>query len=156
MSRDALLAAQAEALGHRFDGEIRTGGNYTPVVRDGTLLYVSGQVPRVGTEVVVTGAVGGEVSLAQAQVGARICVLRALTLVQRALGTLDAVQAVPRMTVYVRCTPEFTQHSEVADAASAILHTVFGSAGAHARSAVGVLQLPKGAAVELELTVSAR
>jgi enamine deaminase RidA (YjgF/YER057c/UK114 family) len=155
MTRDARFQAEANALGHSFDGEIKIGGNYVPVVRDGHQIFISGQVPRVGNTVVVTGAAGADVDLAQAQVAAKICAMRALALLQRSLGTLDKVRAILRITVYVRCAADFTQHSEVADAASEIFHRVLTEAGAHTRTSVGVLQLPKGATVELDLIASA-
>jgi enamine deaminase RidA (YjgF/YER057c/UK114 family) len=123
-------------------------------VRDGHQIFISGQVPRVGNTVVVTGAAGADVDLAQAQVAAKICAMRALALLQRSLGTLDKVRAILRITVYVRCAADFTQHSEVADAASEIFHRVLTEAGAHTRTSVGVLQLPKGATVELDLIAS--
>jgi enamine deaminase RidA (YjgF/YER057c/UK114 family) len=154
MTRDARFQAEANALGHSFDGEIKVGGNYVPVVRDGHQIFISGQVPRVGNTVVVTGAAGAEVDLAQAQTAAKICAMRALALLQRSLGTLDKVRAILRITVYVRCAADFTQHSEVADAASEIFHRVLTEAGAHTRTSVGVLQLPKGATVELDLIAS--
>jgi enamine deaminase RidA (YjgF/YER057c/UK114 family) len=112
---------------------------------------VSGQIPRVGDQVVATGRAGAEVSLEQARAAARISTLRALALLQRALGSLDQVDRILRITVYVQCTADFTQHSEVADAASDLLHTVLGEAGIHARTSIGVYQLPKNATVELEL-----
>ena len=151
MSRDTQFTQAAAALGYSFDGEIKIGGNYVPLVRDGHTVYLSGQIPRVGNEVVVTGRAGGDVPLAQAQLAAKICVMRALALLQRALGSLDAVRAVLRITVYVQCTPDFTQHSEVADGASDLLFAILGSAGAHTRTSVGVLQLPKNATVELDV-----
>lgn len=149
--RDARFAEAAAALGHRFDGEIRIGGNYVPLVRDGQTVHVSGQIPRVGTEVIVTGRAGADVTLERAQHAAQICVMRALALLQRELGSLERVRTVLRITVYVQCTPEFTQHSEVADGASALLFSILDRAGAHARTSVGVLQLPKNATVELDL-----
>lgn len=153
-SRDTTFAATASGLGLSPDGEIRGGGNYALVVRDGNTLYVSGQVPRVGEVVQVTGRAGADVSLEQAQHAARICVLRAVALLRRELGSLDAVRAVPRMNVYVQSGERFTQQSEVADAASAILHSIFGAAGRHARTSVGVYQLPKNATVEIDLVAS--
>ncbi|MDA8444841.1 RidA family protein [Paracidovorax valerianellae] len=152
MSCDARFDETAQALGHRFDGELKIGGNYVPLVRDGRHLYLSGQIPRVGDTVVVTGAVGAQVPLERAQHAAKVCVMRALALLQRSLGTLDAVRAVPRITVYVQSAPDFTQQSEVADAASQVLFHVLGpTAGAHTRTSVGVLQLPKNASVEVDL-----
>lgn len=151
MSRDARFKEQADALGYSFDGEIKIGGNYVPLVRDGRHVYLSGQIPRVGDTVVATGAAGADATLAQAQVAAKVCALRALALLQRALGSLDAVQAILRITVYVQSAPAFTQQSEVADGASEVLFTVLGEAGAHTRTSVGVLQLPKNATVEVDL-----
>jgi enamine deaminase RidA (YjgF/YER057c/UK114 family) len=151
MSRDEQFTKEAAALGYSFDGEIKIGGNYVPLVRDGTHIYVSGQIPRVANTVVVVGAAGTEVSLAQAQVAAKVCVMRALALLQRSLGSLEHVRAIPRITVYVQSAQTFTQQSEVADGASEILFGVLGPAGAHSRTSVGVFQLPKNATVEVDL-----
>ena len=158
MSRDARFEEQAQALGYRFDGEIKIGGNYVPLVRDGHHVYLSGQIPRVGDTVVVTGAAGAGAgaSLADAQKAAKVCAMRALALLQRAVGSLDAVQSILRITVYVQSAPTFTQQSEVADGASEVLFAVLGDAGAHTRTSVGVLQLPKNATVEVDLIASVR
>lgn len=154
MSADQRFSDAAAALGHSFEGEIRVGGNYVSVVRDDTTFYVSGQVPRVGREVVVTGSVGAEVSLAQARVGAQICAMRALAILQRELGSLEKVRRVLRITVFVQSAAGFTQQSEVADGASQLLHAVLGERGRHARTSAGVIQLPKNASVELDLIAS--
>ena len=158
MSRDARFEEQAQALGYRFDGEIKIGGNYVPLVRDGHHVYLSGQIPRLGDTVVVTGAAGAGAgaSLADAQKAAKVCAMRALALLQRAVGSLDAVQSILRITVYVQSAPTFTQQSEVADGASEVLFAVLGDAGAHTRTSVGVLQLPKNATVEVDLIASVR
>ena len=155
MSRDALFRQAAEAQGFAPDGEIRVGGDYVALLRDGSTLYVSGQVPRIGSTVVVTGRAGADVALHEAQRAARVCALRALALLQRELGSLDGVRQVLRLTVYVQSAPDFTQHSEVADAASALLREVLGPAGVHTRTSVGVYQLPKNATVELDLIAAA-
>lgn len=154
MTRDSRFQFEAELLGHSFDGEIKIGGNYVPIVRDQDQIFVSGQVPRVGNVVVITGAAGSDVDLARAQIAAKICVMRALALLQRSLGTLDKIKAIQRITVFVRSASDFTQQSEVADGASEVLFRVFGVAGVHTRTSVGVLQLPKGATVEIDLTAS--
>jgi len=153
-SRQAALDHAIARLGHSFEGEIRIGGHYVPVVHEGNVAYVSGQVPRVGDSVVVTGRVGSEVALAQARHAAEICTVRALLLLRQSLGSLDDVKRVLRVGVFTQCTPDFTQASEVADAASDLLHAVLGEAGRHARTSVGVYQLPKNASVELEMTVA--
>lgn len=154
-TRESRFQAIAARLGHRFDGEIKVGGHYAPVVRHGAEVYVSGQVPRVGSSLVLTGRVGTELTLTQAQTAAGICVMRALALLRQSLGSLDAIGRVLRMTVYVQCSPDFTQLSEVADGASDLLHEVLGEAGVHTRTSVGVYQLPKNAPVELDLIAAA-
>ncbi|MDR7376268.1 enamine deaminase RidA (YjgF/YER057c/UK114 family) [Rhodoferax ferrireducens] len=153
---DQRFQHAATALGYSFDGEIKIGGNYVPLLRNGRDVYISGQIPRVDSTVVVTGRAGADVDLAQAQHAAKVCAMRALALLQRALGSLDQVAAVLRITVYVQCSADFTQHSEVADGASEILYQVLGPSGAHTRTSVGVLQLPKNATVELDMVACAR
>ena len=153
-SRQDALDTVIRRLGHSFEGEIRIGGNYVSVVHERGTAWVSGQVPRVGDSVLVTGRVGGEVTLAQARHAAEICAVRALLLLRQSLGSLDAVSRVLRVGVFTQCDADFTQLSEVADAASDLLHSVFGDAGRHARTSVGVYQLPKNASVELEMMVA--
>jgi enamine deaminase RidA (YjgF/YER057c/UK114 family) len=141
----------AQDLGVSFDGALKVGGNYVPVVANGNEIYVSGQIPRVGNAIAVTGRVGTDVSLAQAQHAARICAMRALALLRQSLGDLGRVRQVLRVTVFVQSAPDFTQQTEVADAASEVLRDVLGAAGTHTRTSIGVYQLPKNAAVELDL-----
>lgn len=151
MSRENEFQAVARELGYDFNGEIKIGGNYTPVVLHGGQAYVSGQVPRVGSDIVVTGRVGAEVTLERAQLAAKVCVMRALALLRQSPGSLDAISRVLRVTVFVQAAAGFTQLSEVADGASDVLFRVLGEAGVHTRTSVGVAQLPKNAAVELDL-----
>lgn len=150
MSADLRFEAQAELLGFPVSAPIKIGGNYTPALRDGSLVYVSGQIPRIAESIAVVGCVGSEVSFEQAAYAAKVSTIRALALVKQTCGSLDAVICVPRMSVFIRSAPEFTQHSEVADAASNLLVAVLGQCSAHSRTSVGVAQLPKGAAVELD------
>ncbi|WP_076997567.1 RidA family protein [Variovorax sp. KK3] len=155
-TRSAIADRIAADIGFRFSDEIRVGGHYAPAVRDGRTVYISGQVPRIGTEVAVTGRVGETVSLDDARRAAQICTLRTLAILRGMLASLDAVERVLRVCVFIQCTGDFTQQSEVADAASDLLHEVFGDAGVHARTSVGVFALPKNAAVELDLVVAVR
>ncbi|MFZ6815153.1 RidA family protein [Undibacterium sp. Rencai35W] len=150
MSRDTKFVEAAAALGYSFDGEIKIGGNYAPLVQDGDRIYISGQIPRVGSDVIVTGAVGAETSLTHAQLGAKVCAMRALALLKQSLGTLERVKGIQRITVFVQSDKQFTQQSEVADGASEVLFNVLGPAGAHTRTSVGVYQLPKNASVEID------
>lgn len=150
-SRDALFQQIAAELGHSFDGEIRIGGNYTSMVEHGSEVYVSGQVPRVGDRVLITGPVGSDTSLEQGRYAAKICVMRALAILRQSLGSLDRVAKVLRITVYVQSAAGFTQQSEVADGASEILYAIFSPDGGHTRTSVGVYQLPKNASVEIDM-----
>jgi enamine deaminase RidA (YjgF/YER057c/UK114 family) len=156
MDADARFELEAKSLGYSFDGEIKIGRNYVPLVRDERHVYLSGQIPRVGDNVVVTGAAGTAVSLAQAQLAAKVCVMRALALLKRSVGSLENIKCILRITVYVQSSPTFTQQSEVADGASDVLFRVLGPAGAHARTSVGVLQLPKNATVEVDLVATVK
>jgi enamine deaminase RidA (YjgF/YER057c/UK114 family) len=150
-SRESRFAAIEATLGHSFAGEIKIGGNYVSVVRHGDQVFISGQIPRVGNDVVVTGKVGAQVSVEDAQRAARICTMRALALLRQTLGSLDGVSRILRMTVFVQSAPGFSQQSEVADGASETLYAVLGEAGIHTRTSVGVAELPKNAAVEIDL-----
>lgn len=151
MSADLRFNLIAEQLGYSFDGEIKIGGNYAPLIRHNDEIYISGQIPRVGDTVVVTGRAGADVTLAQAQLAAKICAMRALALLQRSVGSLEQIKRLLRMNVYVQCAQDFTQQSEVADGACEVLTFVLGNVGAHTRSSIGVYQLPKNATVELDL-----
>lgn len=154
MTRQDRFSAACAPWGEAFEGPIQAGGHYLPVLQQGETLYVSGQVPRVGSTVVVTGRVGSDLSLDQARTGAQISTLRALALLARHLGSLNLIAQVLRVTVYVQCSDDFTQHSEVADAASDLLVHILGEAGRHTRTSVGVRQLPKNAAVEIDMVVA--
>jgi enamine deaminase RidA (YjgF/YER057c/UK114 family) len=154
VSRQARFDQVAASLGYSFDGEIKIGGNYVSAVRNGNEVYISGQIPRVGDQVVVTGRLGAGVSLAEGQKAAKVCAMRALALLARSAGSLDRVQRILRISVYIQCAPDFTQQSEVSDGASEVLYAVLGDAGVHTRTSVGVYQLPKNASVELDLVAA--
>lgn len=151
MTRDEKFQSTALNMGYSFDGEIKVGGNYTSTVRDGRVIYLSGQVPRVGSTVVVTGRAGEAVDLEGARLAARICAMRALALLKQALGSLEHIERIAKVNVYVQSAADFTQQSEVADAASDLLQSILGASGVHTRTSVGVFQLPKNATVELDL-----
>ena len=150
MTPDEKYQAVQQRLGYQLD-EFKVGGNYTPLVRDANHLYISGQIPRVGDAIVLPGKVGDTLTLAQAQIAAGISALRCLGLLKQALGSLDQVKAILRITVYVRSAEDFDQQSEVANGASDLLHEILGAAGVHTRTSIGVMQLPKSAAVEIDM-----
>jgi enamine deaminase RidA (YjgF/YER057c/UK114 family) len=128
---------------------------YLPARRTGSLVYTSGQLPMVAGELAATGKVGDRVAPEDAAGLARIAALNALAAVHDLVG-LDSVVGVVKVVGFVASTPEFTGQPAVVNGASAFLGEVFGAAGAHARSAVGVAALPLDAPVEIELIVEVR
>ena len=127
--------------------------SYIPVKVVGDLAWVAGQIPMQDGAVTVAGKVGGEVTIDDANAGARRCALQALAALQAALGTLDRVKGIVKLDVFVASATGFTDHPKVANGASDLLVEVFGDKGRHARAAVGVPELPLGAAVEVALLV---
>jgi enamine deaminase RidA (YjgF/YER057c/UK114 family) len=126
---------------------------YVPAVRTGSYVYTSGQLPMVAGQLAATGKVGAEVTPEAAKDLARICALNALAAVRSEVGDLSAVTRVVKVVGFVASTPEFTGQPGVVNGASELLGAVFGDAGVHARSAVGVASLPLDAPVEVEIVV---
>jgi enamine deaminase RidA (YjgF/YER057c/UK114 family) len=115
---------------------------------------VSGQLPRIDGRITCLGVLGDTVSLEAGVEAAGVCALNALAVLELALGDLDRIEQFLRVTGFVASSVNFTQQPKVIDGASRIFHSVFGEAGRHARSAIGVSALPHGAAVEVELSVA--
>jgi enamine deaminase RidA (YjgF/YER057c/UK114 family) len=128
---------------------------YVPAVRTGDLVYTSGQLPMVDGELAASGKVGAGISPDAAKGLARLCALNALAAVD-ALTGLDSVVRVVKVVGFVASAEGFTGQPGVVNGASELLGEVFGTAGQHARSAVGVTELPLGAPVEVELIVEVR
>ncbi|MFC7625727.1 RidA family protein [Microlunatus sp. GCM10028923] len=126
---------------------------YLPAVRTGELIFTAGQLPLVDGALSVVGRVGAEVTEEQAYDGARQAALNGIAAAAEAAGGLDRIAAVIKVVVYVAGVPEFTGQPKVANGASELIGAVFGDAGRHARSAVGVASLPLNAPVEVELVV---
>ena len=125
-----------------------------PVVIHGGVAYVSGQLPRIDGRIVCLGVLGETVSLEEGVEAAGVCALNALSVLELALGSLDRIQQFLRVTGFVASVSNFKQQPTVIDGASRVFHSVFGEAGRHTRSAIGVAALPHGAAVEVELSVA--
>ena len=131
------------------------GARYAAVVVHDGLAYVSGQLPREGDRVVAKGKLGRDIDVAAAQHGARIALLRGLAALRDELGDLSHVKQILKLTVYVNSTEDFLDHSTVADGASALIYDLLGpERGRHARTSVGVAQLPRDGCVELDLVVA--
>ena len=139
-------------LGIELPGVAAPVAAYVPAVHTGSLVYTSGQLPFVDGRLAATGKVGSEVSPEEAQRHARTCVLNALAAVDGLVG-LDEVIRVVKVVGFVASAEGFTGQPAVVNGASDLLGEIFGEAGAHARSAVGVAELPLGAPVEVELIV---
>jgi enamine deaminase RidA (YjgF/YER057c/UK114 family) len=126
---------------------------YIPAVRSGNHVFTSGQLPMREGQLIASGKVGGEVSQEEAVECARQCALNALAAIRAEIGDLSAVKRVVKVVAFVSSTPDFTGQPLVANGVSELLGEVFGDAGRHARSAVGVPVLPLDAPVEVELVV---
>ncbi|MFI6388983.1 RidA family protein [Nonomuraea sp. NPDC050547] len=124
---------------------------YIPAVRTGDLVYTSGQVPMVEGKLVGSGRVGADLTAEEAAGHARICALNAIAALKSQVGDLAKVVRIVKVVVFVASAPDFTGQPSVGNGASDLLRDVFGDAGVHARSAVGVAALPLGASVEVEL-----
>lgn len=148
-------------MGGRIDEQLKAKGielpdastpaaNYVPFTRTGNLVYVSGQVSQWNGERKFIGKLGAEFGVAEGQQAARLCALNLVAHARVAAGgDLDRVRVL-RLTGYVNCTPDFTSQPQVVNGASDTMVEIFGDAGKHARSAVGVASLPGGVAVEIE------
>jgi enamine deaminase RidA (YjgF/YER057c/UK114 family) len=126
---------------------------YVPAVRTGNLVFASGQTPTIDGVLQLQGRLGDAVSVEEAKGAARLAALNCLAEVRGLLGSLDRVARVVRLTGYVASAPGFGQQPAVMNGASQLIEEVFGAAGQHARSAIGVAELPGGAPVEVELIV---
>jgi len=129
---------------------------YVPAVQTGSYIYVSGQVPVADGKVAATGKAGAEVSTEEAAGLARICALNALAAAANVAGGLDNIGRIVKVVGFVASAPGFNGQPQVINGASELLIEVLGEDGRHARSAVGVAELPLGAPVEVELTVELR
>jgi enamine deaminase RidA (YjgF/YER057c/UK114 family) len=144
-------------LGLRVPDVAKPVAAYQPAVRDGSLIFTSGQLPMVSGTLARTGKVGmagGCVSPEDAKKLAQTCALNAIAAVRSVIGDLDKVARVVKVVGFVASDPAFTGQPEVINGASELLGKAFGDAGVHARSAVGVAVLPLDAPVEVEITVS--
>ena len=139
------------ALGYPFERTTPEGKLVDAVAILGSLVYASGQVPFDGDALVSKGKVPSEVGVDDATRAAALCAANVLRAVRRHVGSLEAIERVVRITGYVNSDPEFTGQHLVINGASQLVREVFGEAGRHARTALGMAQLPLGASVEVEM-----
>jgi enamine deaminase RidA (YjgF/YER057c/UK114 family) len=148
--------ARLSALGLALPEVPKPVAAYVPAVRTGYYVYTSGQVPMVDGQLLATGKVGAEIGVAEASALARTCALNALAALVSVTGSLSAVRRIVKVTGFVASAPDFTEQPQVVNGASELLLEVFGDAGRHARSAVGMAVLPMNSPVEVELIAEVR
>lgn len=150
---DSEIDARLAALGLTLPQAAAPVAAYVPVVVAGGLAHVSGQLPFIGGKL-VTGRLGEDLSLEDGAAAAQACALMILAQLKAALGSLSRVERIVKLGAFVCSTGTFTDQPKVANGASELMAAVFGEAGKHARSAVGVPVLPLGAAVEVDAIVA--
>jgi enamine deaminase RidA (YjgF/YER057c/UK114 family) len=149
------LTARVAELGLTLESAAAPAANYVPFVQDGQLLFISGQISRKNGQAAYLGRLGDNVTDEDGIAAARLAALGILSQIAAATGDrLDRVARIVRLGVFVASTPEFNRQSAIGNGASDLMVQVFGDAGRHARSAVGVASLPSGVAVEVEAIVS--
>lgn len=131
--------------------EVSPAGNYLPAVRSGNLLFISGQLPKVEGKIAFRGRVGKDLNLESARRAAKACLANILAVIVHELGSLEKIKKIVRLTGYINTYPGFNDHPKVMDAASDQLVEIFGDVGRHSRIVVGVVELPMGAAMEMEM-----
>lgn len=149
------ISARVAELGLTLESAAAPAANYVSFVQDGKLLHISGQISRKGGQPAYLGRLGDNLTEEEGIEAARLSALGILSQIAAATGDRrDRVARVLRLGVFVASTPDFNRQSAVANGASDLMVQVFGDAGRHARSAVGVASLPSGAAVEVEAVIS--
>jgi enamine deaminase RidA (YjgF/YER057c/UK114 family) len=146
--------ARVEELGLILHGPHPPHDPLDAIVIHGGTARTSGQLPRIDGRLICTGRLGVDVTVEDGAAAARVCALNALSVLRQGLGTLDRIERVLTVTGFVACAPTFHEQPAVIDGASQVLHELFGEAGRHTRSAIGVAALPRGGAVEIEVTVA--
>ncbi|MEH0075199.1 RidA family protein [Pannonibacter sp. Pt2] len=147
------IEARLAELGVTLPVPVAPQANYVPVVRTGNLLFIAGQIPIGPNGIEYVGKVGAEFSIEEGAACARLCAINILAQTKAAIGDLDKVVRVVKLTGMINSTPEFTQQSQVVNGCSDFIVDVFGDKGRHARTSVSVASLPFGVAVEVEAVI---
>ena len=149
----SLIEIKIDGLGLKLPDAPKPVAAYIPAKQSGNLVFTAGQLPMVNGELISKGLLGQDVEIDEANKAARICTLNALAAIKGVIGDLDRIKQIVRVVGFVASVPTFTQQPAVVNGASELLLEIFGEAGKHARSAVGMAVLPLNASVEIELTV---
>src|SRR5262245_30774478 len=146
-----MIEQQIRKLGLELPPAPAAVANYVPAVRTGNLLITSGQLPWKDGKLAYTGKLGGDLNAEQGYEAAKLCALNALAQCKALLGDLEKVRRVLRLEGYVHCAPGFRQHPQVLNGASDLINAVFGERGRHARTALGINEMPLDAPLQLVL-----
>jgi enamine deaminase RidA (YjgF/YER057c/UK114 family) len=149
----SVIADKLHELGITLPAPGSGAGNYLPSRRSGNLLFLAGAISVQADGVLITGKAGVDKTLEDAYAAAKVCAINQLGVIAAALGSLDAVSQIVTVNGYVNAAPDFIDVPQVINGASDLLVAIFGDAGRHARAAIGVASLPKGALVEVQMTV---
>ncbi|SDF60613.1 RidA family protein [Sporolituus thermophilus] len=148
--------AKLQELGLKVPEVAKPVAAYVPAVKVGDYVYTSGQIPFVEGKLKYVGKVGKDLSLEEGYEAAKVCALNCLAAVKSVIGSLDKVEQIVKVVGFVNSAPGFADQPKVVNGASELIGQVFGTAGEHARSAVGVAELPLNAAVEVEMIVKVK
>lgn len=140
-------------LGITLPAAAAPAANYVPYMASGSLVFTAGQLPLKDGKLIATGLLGRDVDVAAGKEAAQQCAINILAQAKAALGDLEKIRKLVKITVFVASTPDFTEQHLVANGASDFLVAVLGERGKHARSAVGVASLPLNASVEIEAII---
>jgi enamine deaminase RidA (YjgF/YER057c/UK114 family) len=149
----STIDERLSALGVFLPDAAAPAANYVPCVVDGGMIFTSGQLPLKDGTLVAEGLVGRDLDVEAAQEAARWCAVNILAQAKAALGDLERIERIVKISVFVASTPDFTQQHLVANGASDFIVEILGDAGRHARSAVGMASLPLNAPVEIEAII---
>ena len=148
--------SRLEELGIELPATPAPAGAYVPATRAGDLVFTAGQLPLEAGELTLRGKVGDTVSVEEARDAARLCAMNALAAASTQTGGVAGISRIVKVTGFVASAPGFNEQPQVINGASEFLGEIFGDAGMHARSAVGVAELPMDAPVEVEIVVETR
>jgi enamine deaminase RidA (YjgF/YER057c/UK114 family) len=151
-----MIEQKIKELGYEIPEVPKPLAAYIPALMDGKNIYTSGQVPLMEGKLKYEGKVGKSVNLEEAKKAAEICTINCLSAVKSVIGSLDNVDRILKVTVYVNSANDFYDQPKVANGASELLGKIFGDSGMHVRAAVGVNSLPINAPVEIEMVVKSK
>jgi enamine deaminase RidA (YjgF/YER057c/UK114 family) len=153
MTMGETIESRLAGLGVTLPHAAAPAANYVPFVRTGNLLMPSGQLPMKDGKLAVTGLLGRDLDTATGQEAARLCAINVLAQAKAALGDLEKIKRLVKISIYVASAPDFTEQHLVGNGASDFLAATLGERGKHARVAIGVASLPLNAAVEIEAVI---